>query len=133
MAEKHNKLKIGKLKRLEQFRSTDGESIPTYVPKDVIPADQMVLGVYENVPGSGSDAVIITDASIWVERSGQLCEMRYSDMKSVRSSPESKRSADSLIVVKTDGSEQVIKILGKNADSADVFVVQTFLIHAIPR
>lgn len=133
MEVRHNKLKIGKLKRLERFRSSDKGGIPAYLPKEAIPGDQILLGVYENVPGSKSDAVVVTDTSIWFEQSGQLSEVRYADIKSVRSSPESKRSANSLILVTADGSGHVVKILGRDADGADVFVVETFLIHAIPQ
>ena len=126
------RLKVGILKRLGNFRAVEQSAMPVYLPVGLIPGDQQPLGVYENSPNTQRDAIVFSDKAIWIESSGAFREVHYADIRTVRSSPESKRSANSLVLVLADGTESVIKVLGRDSQAADVFSVQRFLLHSAP-
>ena len=93
----------------------------------IIPRQETILGVYENNEGSLEEALVFTDASLWVLGTKVNQQIRYDTMMSVRWWPEEKRKVNSVVVHLHNGNSMLIPVRGGEHGGSDAFEVVRFL------
>ena len=118
------------LKYMRAYRPIPEDS-PSYLPSLAIPDGQRALGIYENIPNTMAECVIVTDRALCVERNGQLVELKFDEMVSVTWAPERKREANSLEIRMQDGAVKYVPVRGRQDGGADVFEFVRFVSRSI--
>ena len=92
------------------------------------------LGIYENIPGSLEDSIVVTSYGLLVNRAEGGTFIDYSDIESGRFLPPIESGADklhaaSLLLKLTNGQTVEIPVRGGRVKASDVFEFSRFLKH----
>ncbi len=113
---------------------------PPYVQDVSLREGEQVLGVYENLPGSRIDSIVVTDLGLYVARDLSWHYILYQDIERItlplpvgRTIEERKRAADRIVLILASGQIVEIFVRGGTRDargrvlSRDVYSFYMFL------
>jgi hypothetical protein len=105
---------------LASYRPIEERPIPPYLNTVPIPEGVGVIGVYENIPNSQKESVIVTDQGISVTSEQGTCFLPFRDIAKVRLCSE-KSEAGGLTVTLKDGNKRFVPIRNGHGRFKDVF------------
>lgn len=119
------------LKPIENFKSEFKGNIATYHSDLLIHEDEILIGIYENVPKSLKNAVGISDKSLYVEQNGKWVKIEFSKIKKIQSPDKSSDSKENLgvFVQYNDGKNLLIPVWGGTSRFRDVYEFTRFLMR----
>jgi len=128
----------------DRYHNLVGEEshAPPYVQDVSLLGGEQILGVYENLPGSRIDSIIVTDLGLYVARDLSWHYILYKDIERTtlplptgRTIEERKRAADRIVLTLASGQVVEIFVRGETRDargrvmSRDVYSFCTFLLR----
>jgi hypothetical protein len=120
------------LKRLPRYRSVVGTAGPMlpWVQELSLPTGEVLIGVYENVPGEPTESIAITDRGLHVFRNGTWEFVGYEQIDRIET-PSGKAGVEELVVHLLSGKVSRIPVRGGRERFHDAFEVLRFLDRVI--
>ena len=121
------------LRKLSRYYSASGGNPipPGYTEAIGLAENDVLLGIYENAPGTITDCLVFTHSGIQVHSESDPESLKYADILAVNM--EKSPNAGSLNVDLLDGRSIAIRVTGGDAatGSRDVAAVMHFLMRVV--
>jgi hypothetical protein len=121
------------LRKLSRYLTVLGDtSIPSrYAGAIQLAEDDVLVGIYENTPGTITDCLVFTHSGIQIHSGSGPQSLKYADILSVNM--EKSPNASSLEVSLLDGRSMTVRVTGGDAatGSRDVAAVVQFLMRVV--
>lgn len=121
------------LKPLRRFYTVDDKHLPAYLRDVEIVSEDELIGVYENVPGSRDNAIIVSTYGIYIYQSLVWMFVPYTDILEVSIPEDNKHVADRIELHLTNERKLTVLVLGGDAKFRDVYEVLRFFDRVIAR
>lgn len=120
------------LKRLPHYRSVvdSSDSMPSYTKELLIATGEVLIGVYENLPGENTESIAITDRGLHAFLNRKWEFIAYEQIDRIET-PSSKEGVEELIVHLLSGSVSRIPVRGGHGQFRDAFEFLRFLDRVI--
>ncbi|BCX05936.1 MAG: hypothetical protein KatS3mg053_3874 [Candidatus Roseilinea sp.] len=121
------------LKPLRRFYTVDDEHFPAYGRDVELVSEDELIGVYENVPGSQDNAIIVSAYGIYTYQSSVWMFVPYTDILEVSIPEDDKHVADRIELHLTNKRKLTVLVVGGDAKFRDVYEVLRFFDRVIAR
>jgi hypothetical protein len=119
------------LKPLRRFYTVDDKHLPAYLRDVEIASKDELIGVYENVPGSRDNAIIVSTHGIYIYQSSVWMFVPYTDILEVSIPEDNKHVADRIELYLTNERRLTVLVVGGDAKFRDVYEVLRFFDRVI--
>lgn len=121
---------LGHFARYRNLR--DGTATPpAWLRQVAVQGDEVVLGVYENVPGELEDSIVVTTRALHLCRDGAWQSVSYEDIRSIETPPTEaplgKSGVAELTLHLGDGQRVSLPVTGGRGKTRDAWEFLRFL------